>query len=521
MLSNNYNPDVLNCLANLSNDEVFTPPHLANQMLDMLPQELFEKKETTFLDPCCKSGVILREIAKRLIKGLEKEIPDLQERLNHIYTKQLYGMAITELTSLLSRRSLYCSKTANGKYSVCNDFEDEKGNIFFSKTQHTWKDGSCIYCGANQDKYDRNSTLETYAYQFIHNPKDLKDMKFDVIVGNPPYQLNVGNEGGNNAKAKAIYHHFISRAINLNSSYIVMITPSRWMTRSTEGIKDEWIDTMLKSNHFKIIHDFEDSSDCFPGVSIMGGVNYFLWERNYHGKCHYYFHKSGNKEILEREDFLDSKNAGIIIRDPCTYGIIEKIEKIEKEYICYENKNFTYFVSPKDYFTNKKYLTSSWDNFNHDKTGDYNIKYYINKNIHKIDYAWITKFQIPKHQETIPLHKIYIPAANGSKESVLGTPFYGEPNSVCSQTYLVIGYEPQKHNFSKTECENIISYIKTKFFRYLVSIKKKTQNGPRGVYQFVPIQDFNESWTDEKLYKKYNLSNDEIELIESSISQME
>ena len=128
---------------------------------------------------------------------------------------------------------------------------------------------------------------------------------------------------------------------------------------------------------------------------------------------------------------------------------------------------------------------------------------------------------MPKNQKTKDLHKVFIPAANGSTDSVLGTPFYGEPNSVCSQTYLVIGYDPVKHNFNKVECENIISYIKTKFFRYLVSIKKKTQNGPRGVYQFVPLQDFSKPWTDEELYNKYGLNETEISFIERTIKPME
>ena len=113
-----YNPDVLSCIANLSNDEVFTPPELANKIIDMLPQELFENPDTTFLDPCCKSGVFLREIAKRLIKGLEEQIPDLEKRIEHIFSKQLFGIAITELTSLLSRRSVYCSKFPSSEFSA-------------------------------------------------------------------------------------------------------------------------------------------------------------------------------------------------------------------------------------------------------------------------------------------------------------------------------------------------------------------------------------------------------------------
>lgn len=523
MLLKNYNPDVLSCLANLSNDEVFTPPQLANQILDMLPQELFQSKETTFLDPCCKSGIFLREIAKRLINGLEKEIPDLQERLNHIYTKQLFGIAITELTALLSRRSTYCSKKANSQYSICNAFDNEEGNIQFQRVEHTWENGRCIYCGASQSEYDRDDALETHAYQFIHNPKELAKMKFDVIVGNPPYQMSVGNDGGNSSKAKAIYHLFISQAIKLKPAYLVMITPSRWMTKSTEGISDEWVDKLLKNNQFQIIHDFEDSKDCFAGVDIKGGVNYFLWKKDYKGKCSYFFHNINNQNISERFDYLDSENIGIVIRNPSAYRILEKLKQHEGKYFTDENKNFSVLVSPKDFFTNKEFLMSSWSNYEIHANGDYNIKYYVNKNIHKLDYAWITKYQIPKHIETKALHKVYIPAAAGSGNDtqVLGQPFYGEPNSVCSQTYLVIGYDPNLHKFTKEQCENIITYIKTRFFRYLVSIKKKTQNGPRGVYQFVPLQDFNESWTDEKLYKKYGLTQEEIDFIESMIRPME
>lgn len=301
-----------------------------------------------------------------------------------------------------------------------------------------------------------------------------------------------------------------------------MITPSRWMTKTAQGISDTWVETTLHSNKFKTIHDFEDASECFPGVEIKGGVNYFLWEKEYEGKCNYYFHSAVETKPLYRYDYLDSKNAGIVVRDPQSYSIVEKIKCVDGDYFNDVNKNFSGLVSAKHYFDDSSYLTSNWKGYKSKKDNVYNIKYYLNVERERT-YRWISDSQLPKNKETKDLWKVFIPAAGGSgyDDIILGKPFIGEPNSVCSQTFLVIGYDPEKHNFTENECHNIISYIKTKFFRYLVSIKKKTQNGPRGVYQFVPVQDFSQKWTDEMLYKKYNLSEEEINLIENTIRKME
>lgn len=546
LFSATYNPDVLSCLANLSNDEVFTPPEVVNQMLDMLPEEIWSDKNATFLDPACKSGVFLREIARRLIEAqlpnyeqISYEINEklraggeldgrdiafqkmLESVIEHVFKNQVFGIAITELTSLLSRRSVYCSKYPQSEYSVMR-FDNPEGNIDYKQMQHTWKNGKCVYCGASESEYDREEGKEQYAYEFIHlnNPEEVFDMKFDVIIGNPPYQFNVGNTGGNASKAKAIYHLFVDKAIALKPRYLVMITPSRWMTRTSEGIPDSWVDKMLKSQNIRMLEDFENSSMCFPGVEVKGGISYFLWDRDYAGDCEYIFHSAQSDCISSRSGSLDSTGTGVVVRDPRAYSILEKIQNIEGEDYVFRS-SFANIVSPKDFFTTKETLTSNWSDYVNEKNNEHEIKYYLNKD-HNRTYKWISVDSIKKHVSSIGLHKVYIPAAGGSGSDsiVLGKPFYGEPGSVCSQTYLVIGYDPQTPFLSKKECLNVISYIQTRFFRYLVSIKKKTQNGPRSVYQFVPLQDFSVSWTDEKLFEKYLFSKAEIDFINAQIEPM-
>ena len=498
----NYNPDVLSCLANLSNDEVFTPPSLANLMLDLLPADLWSNKNAKFLDPVSKSGVFLREIAKRLMVGLETQMPDPQARINHIFGQQLFGIAITELTSLLSRRSVYCSKTANGKYSVCQTFDDEQGNIRFERTPHAWHNGKCTFCGANQQTYDRDDALETYAYQFIHtqNPEKIFDnMKFDVIIGNPPYQLTVGVEKEN--YAVPLYHSFIEQAIKLNPRYLSMIVPARWFTGG-RGL-DEFRKNMLNDKRLKVIVDYTDSRDCFPGVDVSGGIMYFLWDKHHNGSCEFTNINGSKKNTLIRK--LDKYP--IFPRYNDALSIIDKVlKKTEKSM-----SDIISAQTPFGLYTNFKGLT---------KASDTTLKVYTSKGI-----SFVNKSEITKGISLIDKYKVSFSKATtehggqtnkSGLRQVLSTIKILEPNFICTQSYLLAGtFE------AKVEAENMVTYLSTKFVRFLIVQAITSQDLSRDKFCFVPIQDFNESWTDEKLYKKYGLTQEEIAFIESMIRPME
>lgn len=491
-----YNPDVLACIANLSNDEVFTPPEVANAMLDLLPQELFSDPSATFLDPACKSGVFLREIAKRLIDGLAETFPDLQQRLDHIFHNQLFGIAITELTSLLSRRSLYCSKYPNSAYSVSH-FKDVQGNIRYKRIPHRWQNGRCVFCGASQSEYDRGDELETHAYEWIHTtkPEELWKMKFDVIISNPPYQLS---DGGNGVSAKPVYHYFIQNAKKLRPRYMTMIIPARWYSGG-KGL-DEFRAQMLNDKHIRRLVDFTNSADSFPGVDVAGGICYFLWDRDHPGLCTY-TNNFNNKSVTIQKALNEYPT---FIRYPIADGIISKVRALSEPTM----DTMVTTRKPFGLATNEKPTQAGDLTLRYNKgTGKYQRRF-VHVGIEYID-KWkvMISYLSAEHAGQ--------PDKNGQFR-VLSTMELLPPKHICTETYLLAGCFD-----TKEKAQNLISYLSTKFARFLVGQIAVSQHITKSCFAFVPLQDFSKPWTDQELYAKYSLTQEEIDFIESMIKPME
>ena len=504
-------PDILDCLANLSSDEVFTPPKVVNEMLDMLPQDLFENPKTRFLDPFTKSGVFLRETVKRLDKGLVRAIPDKEDRLNHIFQRQVYGIACTQLTALFSRRSLYCNKNVQDKRSTARGlFSTEAGNIGYHRCHHTWVNGSCKVCGASKKALSESKDVENYAYPFLHDEvfmKQAQELGFDVIIGNPPYQMK---DGGNAASAVPIYQKFVSQAKRLNPRYLSMITPSRWFTggRGLEAFRDE----MLHDDRLIVIHDYIDASDCFPGVEIKGGVSFFLWARDTHGQCKIVTHRPDGKVTTSKRDLLE-KGMSSFVRYAEQAEILKKVQLAGEE-------SFMSMVSANDPFGYDLRVEGSYKRIKpkyvlEPKKGL--LEFYYN-GWRKSGIGYINESTVRKNKNWINQYKLLVPQVWGCGDASQDRiqPFIVGKNSVCSETYVVRG--PFKR---REDAENAVSYIQTKFFHFMVSIIQITHHATQTMYSLVPMKDFSKPWTDAELYKKYKLTDQEIEFIESMIRPME
>jgi site-specific DNA-methyltransferase (adenine-specific) len=518
------NPDVLSCIANLSNDEVFTPPEFANRMLDTLAAawaadnegaSIWADSKVTFLDPCTKSGVFLREITKRLVQGLEAEMPDLQTRVDHVLTKQVFGIATTRLTSLLGRRSLYCSKHAMGEHSVTTGFGTDHGHIWFERIEHSWVGGKCRFCGAGQRDYARGDDLETHAYALIHSDAPQTHitrlfgnvMHFDVIIGNPPYQL--GQSGGEaiGSFAMPIYQKFIQAAKKLEPRYLLMVTPSRWFAggRGLEEFRNE----MLSDKHLRVLTDYPDSREVFAGVDIAGGVSYFLWDSGWNDKCQITTVSGGVPGPTVSRD-LDAYD--IFVRYNPAIPILERILGSS---IGGPLNSLASRVSPIQPFsirTNFRGAPSA------DGMAD-PVLLFQNGGT-----GFIERDAIPRNRDWVDEWKVFLSGTasehggqtdKSGMRRVFSRILIGEPGTACTETYLVVD------RFS-TECEamNLAAYLRTRFVRFLVSLRTNTQHLYSERFAFVPRLPMDRAWTDEMLYERYGITGDEVAYIESMIRPM-
>ena len=506
------NPDVLTCIANLSNDEVFTPPEFANRMLDTLAEawavdnggaNIWADKTLRFLDPCTKSGVFLREITSRLSEGLTGEIPNLEERVNHILTKQVFGIGITYLTSLLARRSVYCSKHAKGKHSIAKSFVSDEGNIWFERTEHTWVDGRCRYCGAGRKILDRGKDLETHAYVFIHS-EDIKTrvaelfggaMQFDVIIGNPPYQLNTDGYGN---QARPIYHQFVAQAKRLDPRYLVMVTPSRWFSGGM-GLT-EFRESTLSDKRMRKIVDYPKLYEGFPGVKIRGGISYFLWDRDHDGPCEVQTIWDGQAAGPAVRRHLDAYD--ILVRRNEAVPILEKVRARGERTLDLRVSS----QKPFGLATNFKAQPTSVGMRSP-------VKLFANQRV-----VWVERDDVPVNAAWIDKWKVLMTRIQGTSAAVetkfLSKPIIAEPGAACTETYIVAG-----HFESEADAANYARYLRTRFVRFLVSLRKPTQNALKPVYAFVPDLPLDQEWTDTKLYKRYGLIKDEVAFIESQVAE--
>jgi len=525
----NRNPDVLTCIANLSNDEVFTPPEFANRMLDTLAEawsikndgaNIWADKTVKFLDPCTKSGVFLREIASRLTRGLEHEIPNLEERVNHILTQQIFGVAITRITSLLARRSLYCSKHARGHHSIAKSFDSDDGNIWFRRLEHTWDGDKCKYCTAGKTVFNRAAGLETHAYAFIHtdNVKNLlaeifgEDMQFDVIIGNPPYQMD---DGGFGASAVPIYNKFVEQAKALEPRYLTMVIPSRWLFGG-RGL-DEFRRVMLSDDRIRKLYDYPDSRMVFQSVDVAGGICYFLWEKDNPGECRVVEFENG-QDASEAVRPLLEDGAEVFIRSNKAIPILRKIMSVEggtNSILLPAHKRFERQVSSQKPFGLRTFFRGE------ERKSAKNDLLVLQSG----GKGWAARSDITAGHDLIDKWKVFTSKSssehagqvdkNGQRR-VLSLSGVIPPGSVVTETYIILGAYDNEH-----EARNCFSYVTTRFFRYLIAVRSSAQDLARSTYSFVPVQDFSKVWTDKLLYEKYSLSADEVSHIERLIRPMD
>lgn len=498
-------PDVLEVIANLSNDAVFTPPRVVNAVLDLLPEHVWKDPSLRWLDPGSKTGVFPREITKRLMVGLGDVISDEQERLDHILKNMVFAIATEAITGLMTRRSLYCSKDASSSLSAAQ-LPTPDGNVWHRRVEHAFDaKGRCTECGGTSEQLE-HPDRDNRAYGFIHKEGRNKiakeiNMKFDVVVGNPPYQMDADAEGQN---IVPLYNAFVEEAMKLNPSFISMIIPSRWMAGGKS--LDQFREAMLNDRRLRKIEDFAQMGELFPGVDFEGGVCYFLWEQAYDGDCEHRFHQG---EFTSASTFRNLSEFDIFVRDARALPILRKVLK----------KNelpLSQIVSTRDPFGS--HLTSSFRKFRTGTRQKNDVSLYMvegGKRVEKI----VPFDQITRNFDAVSKWKLLVPKAYGERGAisarVLGPTQIAPPKSAASVTFLFVGpFE------SRAECESLDAYLSTRFARFLVSLRKVTQNTTQSTFEWVPQQLWDRPWTDAELYKKYGINKEEQTYIESMVREL-
>lgn len=508
-------PDVLQTISQLPADDVYTSPRMANLVLDLLPKDVWTAHpEFKWLDPGAKSGVFLREAFRRLMAGLKGKFPDAQVRRDHILKNMLYGAATTQLNGEMSRRTLYQSIDATGKnirdkelVSLAVRFESSDGNIPFVPTAHTLdkSEKACVICRAPANLVRANR--ENFAYSFIHGTyptEEIEDMQFDVIVGNPPYQIGMEDaEGNRTANITPLYNLFVERAIEMNPRYVSMITPSRWFAggKGLVGFRN----SMIEDRRLRAITDIPNAREAFPTVEVKGGVSFFLWDRDWDGDCVFTSFRDGKVHSQDTRDLR--KYGDVILRDSVGVEIVDQVLAAAGS-----KSSIQVNISTRDPFGQS--LTS---NFKSAKPNTFKgaIPLIFNNQI-----GYISLSQIERNHDWVDRWKIIIPKASDGvwreNSTVLGEPIALAPGSVCTQSYLVVGpFETEE------ETRNCAEFLTTKFCRYLVLQKKITQNMTSSMFGFVPKLDMKRKWTDGELYAHFGLSESQIEVIERAVGPRE
>lgn len=480
-------------------------------MLDLLPQHVWSEPDYVWLDPFSKSGVFLREIATRLFVNLADWEPDSVKRREHILRNMLFGASITQMTGMLSRRTVYCAADASRNHSVVR-FDDPEGNILFVPTSHTPdKEGKCSVCKAPAD-IERGPARENHAYSFIHGTfptQEMVDMKFDVIVGNPPYHLE---DGGYGKSATTLYHLFVDQARALNPRYLTMIIPSRWFAGG-KGL-DKFRDSMLKDNRIRSITDYLSASEVFPGVAPKGGVSYFLWDRDNPGPCTVTTrYKDWPVSVQTRP--LVEPGADVFVRFNEGITILKKVMEAE-----------TGQCDSLDLPISRRFdkLVSARKPFGFDTT----FRGHVNRAPNDVllyrngGTSFVSRSEVKAGLDLVDSWKIflgYAAAGTGNKDTyphrVIPTPFVGTPGTVSSETYLAIGPFA-----TESEMQSAHSYLLCRLTRFLLLLHKPSQHVTRKVYSFVPKQTWDRSWTDTELYAKYGLTDEEIAFVEKVVRPM-